>query len=331
MDLADQDKLVGKLYLDLTQLKKDVEAAGHLLSTIGSGLNKGFSKAVKGKMDDALKDVVSQTKSVQEHIAGIGTEAQSASNKLVNAFTAMDNAFKRQLALRKELHSLRILETKTTDTKEKSEVQYQISKLQEQVKTGRQMALIYKGNEVALQRSVQLQMKDIELSGKINKVSSQMKYNETLIVTQRLLDQISQRQKEVAAAQAAGKTNYVPGGVSANELAGTSVPYNQQSYMVAYREVIDALKQQLSTLNPLSKEYVTLSNHINRCEASYSKLRDSISSTGSQSALVTEKYKEQASILKEITRLNNSKLKSTDAQDTAEINRMISELESRRV
>lgn len=55
-------KLVGSLYLDLSQLKQDIDATNNLLKSIGLGVNLNMTDIVRSQVKETLDKLVSETK-----------------------------------------------------------------------------------------------------------------------------------------------------------------------------------------------------------------------------------------------------------------------------
>ena len=63
------DKCIGKLYLDTSQIKQDVKEVQDLLKSIGAGvkvdLSKNVAKEVKAQLEEVRKEIEKQTEKIK--------------------------------------------------------------------------------------------------------------------------------------------------------------------------------------------------------------------------------------------------------------------------
>lgn len=103
--MADDDKIIGRLKLDITDIKSSVKTVNELLASIGVGAKVDFSK-------DVAKEVKKQLESVLKEVKGYETKINDAVNKAAEKISSVgnkkanDEVLKQAIALWKEYYEV---------------------------------------------------------------------------------------------------------------------------------------------------------------------------------------------------------------------------------
>ena len=93
--MVGKEKLVGRLTLDVKQLRGQIQEANDLLGTIGKGVSLDMTKVVKQRIDALLSDIKAASTKLNEQAVG---KTMTAAEKDVNKLLIEQARLRRDIA-----------------------------------------------------------------------------------------------------------------------------------------------------------------------------------------------------------------------------------------